>query len=86
MELSYHFGNLQGFNSPIKSNSIVQLKARVDTQNEDHCLLLAKTYILNNPIQNKKAVNKAKTKQKVIDDTSNSNFSPQPKYNCVSIG
>ena len=66
--------------------SILQLKARAETQQKDHCLLLAKTYILNNPTQNKQAVNKAKTKQKVIDDTSNSNFFPQPKYNRVSIG
>ena len=56
--------------------SIFQLKARAETQQKEHCLLLANTYILNNPIQNKQAVNKAKTKQNVIDDTSNSNFSP----------
>ena len=33
--------------------SIFQLKAGVETQQKDHCLLLADTYILNNPIQNK---------------------------------
>ena len=32
--------------------SIFQLKARKQTQQKDHCLLLANTYILNNPIQN----------------------------------
>ena len=68
------------------SASIFQLKVRAKTQQKDHCLLLANTYILNNPVQNKQAVNKAKTKQNVIDDTSNSNFSPQQKYNRVSIG
>ena len=35
MELSYHNGNIQGLNFSIKSNSIVQLKVRVDTQSED---------------------------------------------------
>ena len=33
--------------------SIFQLKARAETQQKEHCLLLANTYILNNPIQNK---------------------------------
>ena len=30
--------------------SSIQLKARVETQQKDHCLLLANTYFLNNPI------------------------------------
>ena len=34
MALSYHLGNKQGFNFQIKGNSIVQLKAKVDTQTE----------------------------------------------------
>ena len=33
--------------------SIFQLKARAETQQKENCLLLANTYILNNPIQNK---------------------------------
>ena len=33
--------------------SIFQLKARAETQQKEHCLLLANTYILNNHIQNK---------------------------------
>ena len=33
--------------------SIFQLKARTETQQKERCLLLANTYILNNPIQNK---------------------------------
>ena len=59
--------------------SIFQLKTRVETQQKEHCLILANTCILYNLYKMSRQLIKLKTRQKMIEDTPNSNFSSQLK-------